>query len=167
MSKHWQIQVQPRKLWPKMKSSCIQLHVLQGIKRHQGSHHLKHQPITSDQMQIICHLLDPSNHNHTMLWVVFCLGFFSFLRAGEFTVYSPFIPDIHLTINNIQEDSSFNPCSFRIYIKCSGTDPFCQGCYIQVEARSPDLCPVHALVQYPHLCGSTPGLLCLLSDGTH
>lgn len=146
---------------------CLQLQrVLRGIKRHQGSHQPKRQPITSDLLQIICHSLDPSDHNHTMLRAACCLGFFGFLRAGEFTVNSPFNPDIHLTINDIQAGSLLNPCSFRIFIKCSKTDPFRQGCYVYIGTGSSDLCPVRALIQYLHLRGSTPGPLFLLADGT-
>ena len=85
-----------------------------------------------------------------MLWATFCHGIFGFLRAGEFTVNSPFNPDFHLTVSDIQADSLFNPRSFRVYIKCSKMDPFCQGCYIYII----------------HLCGSTPGPMFLLSDGT-
>ena len=127
---------------------CLQLQcVLQGIKHYQGSHQPKGQPITSDLLQIICHSLDPSNHNHKMLQAACCLGFFSFLRAGEFTVNSPFNPDIHLTINDIQADSLLNSRSFRIFIECSKTDPFCQGYYIYIGTSLSDLCPLCALIQ--------------------
>ena len=101
-----------------------------------------------------------------MLWAACCLGFFGFLRAGEFTINSPFDPTVHLTVNDIQADSLVNPCSFRIYIKCSKTDPFRQGCYVFIGSGKQDLCPVRALVHYLHLRGSTPGPLFLLSDGT-
>ncbi|CAH3143535.1 unnamed protein product, partial [Porites evermanni] len=105
-------------------------------------------------------------YNHTILWAACCLGFFGFLRTGEFTVNSPFNPDIHLAVSDVQADSLVNPSSFRIHIKCSKTDPFCQGCNIYIGAGKRDLCPVHALTQYLHGRGSTPGQLFLLSDGT-
>ena len=108
-------------------------------------------------MQIICRSLDP--FDHTMVWAASCLGFFGFLWAGEFMVNSPFNPDVHFTINDIQADSLFNPRSFRIYIKCSKMDPFRQGCYIPIGTGSSDRCPVRALTQYLHWHGSTPGPL--------
>lgn len=89
---------------------CLQLRrVLRGIKRHQGSNQPKRQPITSDLMRVIHRSLDFSSHNHTMLWAACCIGFFGFLRAGEFTVNAPFDPAIHLSVNDIQADSLSNP----------------------------------------------------------
>ena len=146
---------------------CLQLRrVLRGIKRHQGSNQPKRQPITSDLMHVIHRSLDFSSHNHTMLWAACCIGFFGFLRAGEFTVNAPFDPAIHLSVNDIQADSLSNPKSFRILIKCSKTDPFRQGCFVYIGTGGQDLCPVRALVQYLHLRGPAPGPLFRLADGT-
>lgn len=146
---------------------CLQLQrILRGIKRHKGSNQPKRQPITSDLMLIIHRSLDFSVHNHTMLWAACCVGFFGFLRTGNFTVNSPFDPAIHLTVNNIQADSLSDPKSFRIHIKCSKMDPFRQGCYIYIGTGKQDLCPVRGLVQFLHLHGSALGPLFLLSDGT-
>ena len=145
---------------------CLRLQrVLRGIKHHQGSNKRQRQPITIELMHIIFQSLNFSDNNHTMLWAACCLGFFGFLRAGEFTVNSHFNPDIHLTVSDIQADTLVNPGSFRIFIKCSKTDPFRQGCYIYIGAGKRDLCPVRALTQYLHVRGSTPGPLFLLSDG--
>ena len=105
-------------------------------------------------------------HNHSMLWAACCLGFFGFLRAGEFTVNAPFDPAIHLSVNDIQADSLSNLQSFRILVKCSKTDPFRQGCYIYIGTGRQDLCPVCAVVQYLHFRGSASGPLFLLSDST-
>ena len=146
---------------------CLRLQrVLRGIKRHQGSTRRQRQPITIELMHIIFQSLNFSDYNHTMLWAACCLGFFGFLRAGEFTVNSPFNPDLHLAVSDVQADFLVNPSSFRIHIKCSKTDPFRQGCHIYIGAGKRDLCPVRALTQYLHVRGSTPGPLFLLSDGT-
>ena len=97
---------------------CLRLQrVLRGIKRHQGSNKRQRQPITVELMHIIFQSLNFSVYNHTMLWAACCLGFFGFLRAGEFTVNSPFNPDIHLAVSDVQADSLVNPSSFRIHIK--------------------------------------------------
>ena len=47
-----------------------------------------------------------------------------------FTVNETFDPTLHLTMADVQVDSSTNAQSFRVYIKCSKTDPFCKGCFI-------------------------------------
>ena len=101
-----------------------------------------------------------------MLWDAWCLGFYGFLRAGEFTVDFTFNPDIHLAVSDVQADFLVNPSSFRIHIKCSKTNPFRQGCHIYIGAGKRDLCLVRALTQYLHLRGSTSGPLFLLSDVT-
>ena len=111
---------------------CLQLqHELRGIKHYQGSNKHQCQPITIELMHNIPQSLHFSDYNHRLQ----CFGlpavrFFGFLRAGEFTINSHFNPDIHLAVSDVQADSLVNPSSFRILIKCSKMDPFCQGCYI-------------------------------------
>ena len=78
--------------------NCLQLQpLLRGIKRHQGSTLPHRQPVTSHLMRFIQRSLDTHNSEHVML-----LGFFGFLRAGEFTVNSTFDPSIHLTVQDFQ-----------------------------------------------------------------
>ena len=101
-----------------------------------------------------------------MLWAACCLGFFGFLRASEFTVNGPFDPTLHLTTTDIQVDSPTNPQSFRVFIKCSKTDPFRKGCFIFLGCGSFPLCPVVSLLNYLHLRGPGAGPLFVYRDGT-
>ena len=82
-----------------------------------------------------------------MLWAACCLLFFGFSHAVEFTVNSHFNPDVHIAVGDVQAESLVNLGSYIGAGKC-------------------DLCPLHALIQYLHVHGSTPGPLFLLSDGT-
>ena len=81
-------------------------------------------------MRIIQRSLDTHNSEHVMLWAACCLGFFGFLRAGEFMVNLTFDPSIHLTVQDLQEDVEVNPSSLCMCIKSSKNDLFPQGCFI-------------------------------------
>ena len=106
-------------------SNCLQLQcLLRGIRRHQGSNSPRRQPVTEDLMSVLQRSLDLSDHNNIMLWAACCFGF---LRAGEFTVNSAFDPTLHLALADVQVDSPLNLQSFRVFIKCSKTNPFRMG----------------------------------------
>ena len=101
-----------------------------------------------------------------MLWAACCLGFFGFLRAGEFTVNSAFQPSIHMTVADLQADSLVNPtCFLKVHIKCSKTDPFRMGCDIYVGRGEGSVCPIRALGNFSALRGSSEGPLFTFSDG--
>ena len=100
-----------------------------------------------------------------MFWAACCLGFFGFLRAREFTVNSPFDASIHLSVQDLQVDSTSNPTCLRVHIKCSKTDPFRQGCFIYLGRGHSSICLIAALMAYVHVRGPTPGRLFVHQDG--
>ena len=100
-----------------------------------------------------------------MLWAASCLGFFGFLRAGEFTVNSTFDPSIHLTVQDLQVDAEVNPSSLRVCIKSSKTDPLRQGCFIYLGRGQAPLCPISAILAYLHLRGPPSGPLFIDTHG--
>ena len=102
----------------------------QGIKHHQSSHLPLQQLVTLDLTLVLLKSLDLQLTDHAMPWAASCLGFFGFLRAGEFTENSPFDPTCHLTLQDLQLDIAVNPSSLRVHIKRSKTDPFRQGSFI-------------------------------------
>ena len=146
--------------------NCLQLQrVLRGIKRHQGSRKSPRQPITGDLMRVIHSVLSLSDYSQAMLWAACCLGFFGFLRAGEFTVNEPFDPAIHLTPQDLQLDSTSNPTCLRVQIKASKTDPFRQGCFIYLGRGRTSICPIASVMAYLHRRGPAPGPLFLQENG--
>ena len=152
--------------YPDPLSNWLQLQrLLRGIKRHQGSNPPQRQPVTADLMGVLHQLLDLSNPDNVMPWAACCLGFFGFLRAGEFTTNSSFDPLVDLTPADLQVDSSTNPQSFRVFINCAKTDPFRHGCFIFLGHGSAPLCPVLVLTNYLHLRGPCAGPLFIFQDG--
>lgn len=146
--------------------NCLRLQrLLRGIKRVQGPVSPSRLPITIEHLRVIRHSLDLSTRNHAMLWAACCLGFFGFLRAGEFTVNSVFDPSTHMTVSDLQADSLVNPTCFKVHIKCSKTDPFRMGCDIYVGRGAASICPVVALGTYLSMRGSTSGPLFTYDTG--
>ena len=93
-----------------------------------------------------------------MLWAACCLGFFGFLRSGEFTVPEDgeFDPGKHLSFSDLAVDSLSTPKVLSVCIKQSKTDPFRLGVTIFVGKIDAFLCPVSA---YLVLSGPWEGLL--------
>ena len=109
----------------------------------------------------------PNNYLHTMFWAACCLGFFffGFLWAGEFTVNSPFNTSIHLSLQDLQLDSTSNPTCLCVHNKCSKMDPFHQECFIYLGSGHSSICSIASLMAYLPLCGPTPDPLFVHQDG--
>ena len=103
-----------------------------------------------------------------MLWGACGLGFFAFLRAGEFTVPSrtAYDPSVHLSVEDIAIDSRAAPSIIRLRLKQSKTDPFRQRVDIHLGKTDSDLCPVTAVLTYLAIRGSAPRPPFLFHDGT-
>ena len=129
--------------------------LLRGIKRVQPIP--SRLPITMDLMRVLQKGLDLNNADHIMLWEAYCVGFFGFLRAGEFTVNSIFEPDSRLLVCDLQVDCLLNPSCLKIHIKCSKTDPFHSGCDVYLGKGNPDVCPLAAISSYLHVREEAPG----------
>jgi hypothetical protein len=117
-------------------------------------------------MQVIYNSLDMSEYNQVMLWAACCLGFFGCLRAGEFTVNSPFDPKFHLIPQDLQVDSLVDPKSIKVFVKCSKTDRFRQGCLTYIGKNGSSMSLVSAIIRYLHLRGPGAGPLFTNRDGS-
>ncbi len=151
--------------WPRLE------YVLKGIKRPTGANKksLQRLPITPQILRRIRNIWSqqPRDRDIIMLWAAFCLGFFGFLRAGEFTLLNDkaFDPEAHLTAGDIAIDSHTAPTLMRVTIKMSKTDPFRHGAHLFIGATLDDLCPVTAMLVYLACRGSSPGFLFKFADG--
>ena len=64
---------------------------------------------------------DPTNGDHVKLWAACCVGFFGFLRSGEFTApeKEEFNPGMHLSFKNIAVNDASDPRVISVRIKSS------------------------------------------------
>ena len=145
--------------------------LLRGIKRQQSLQGPKpiRLPITASIMRQVKSVLSqkgPTYYN-ILIWAACCVGFFGFLRCGEFLFPDgcDFDPNTHLSLADISFDTSGESWSFVLSIKASKTDQFRKKALVALEATNLDLCPVAALLDYLALRGPAPGMLFCLEDG--
>ena len=144
---------------------------MRGIRRTQaeaGIQPCTRLPITPQILSAIYSYLSRSPDS-TIIWAACCIGFFGFLRSGEFTVPSleEYDPSIHLSLSDIALDSHTHPSILRIRLKRSKTDPFRFGVDTYMgKTQHPFLCSLVALIHYLRLRGPRPGLLFQFTDGT-
>ena len=95
------------------------------------------------------------------------MGFFGFMRAGEFTIThtNGFDPASSLCVGDIAVDSHHNPSSIQVSLKQSKTDPFRKGVSIYLGRTQSDLCQVTAVLAYVAICPSVGGPLFVFKDG--
>ena len=157
-------------IWPQICSNpsssrqsipdCMPLldYVLAGIKQAESrvaTHTDSRLPITIQVLRSLklVWLSPPSHPDSIMLWAASCVGFFGFLRAGEFTVPSPrsYDASVHLSLSDLAVDSHTTPSMIRLRIKQSKTDPCRRGWpffYLGGGATYADICSVQAMLQF-------------------
>ena len=147
-------------------------YVLRGIKRsevQQGNGNRERLPISPNILRCIKSIWDEdsSDSDKIMLWAACCIGFFGFLRAGEFTVPGDdaYDPTVHLSHEDIAVDNPMKPWVVRITIKQSKTDPFRKGVDLYLGRTFADLCPVISLLNYLLIANATKGPLFRFKDG--
>ena len=98
----------------------------------------------------------------------FSMGFFAFLRAGEFTCQSleSFDQSSMLALGDVWVDSCSDPRCLTVKLKQSKGDPFGQGVLIHLGHTFQSLCPVAAVLSYLAIRPSTPGPFFVFSDGS-
>ena len=88
--------------------------------------------------------LDLNIPDHSMFWAACTLGYFSFLRALEFTVpkLNSFSIALHITIQDVAVDCPSSTSCIWVRIKASKMDPFCKGVDIHIGIGK---CPLYAV----------------------
>ena len=144
---------------PTERYSTVRL-VLKGVKRWRPRSERHRLPITPYILNTMLTVLlqNPQEYNNIMLWAACCLGFFAFLRSGEFTApASTFDPTWHLSPQDILVDSHATPSMLEIKIKGSKTDQTRRGVSLFVGRTHNCLCPVTAILAYLAVRGTSPG----------
>ena len=83
-----------------------------------------------------------------MMWAAMCIGFFGFMRTGEFTVSEPHSAARVLAIADVSVDSRENPQLVNLRLRSSKTDQYGEGVTISLARNDSDLCPVAAVLAY-------------------
>lgn len=124
---------------------------LKGVRRRNPRPSCPRLLVTPVILAVIKRTLDTQpGFDATMLWAACCLGFFGFLRSGEFTLpsASAFDATKHLTAGDVAVDSHTNPTILAVRLKVTKTDPFGEGITIYLGKTAGPVCPVSALLQY-------------------
>ena len=155
---------------PALRSSPTLPYVLKGIQRTSPNRPRPQRlPITPEVLAQIHTLWSkhPLSFDKVMLWAAFCLGFFGFMRSGEFTSSSSQRPgDSPLSVSDITIDSRENPQVLAVLLRRSKTDQFGTGSYIYLGRTGTTLCPVSAVLAYLAVRPSIPGPLFIFRDGS-
>ena len=107
---------------------------------------------------------DGAQFEQKMLWAACCLGFFAFMRAGEFTVTPtqscPLLPE------DVAVDSHTQPSYLSIRLRRSKTDLFGKGITLFAGRTYQRVCPVAAVLSYLAVRPPSKGPLFIHQDGT-
>ena len=100
-----------------------------------------------------------------LLWAACCLGFFGFMRSGEFTLPSSSSqPAIYAS--DVAVDSHHSPTLVKIFLRRAKTDPFGNGVNIFMGRSNTALCPVMAILNYMAARSTGDGPLLVHRDGS-
>ena len=126
-------------------------YVLKGVHRAEGPSDSsdKRLPITPTILGTLLEVWsvnDKDRFESSMLWAACCLGFFAFLRAGEFistTTEVSFLRPMDISI-----DCHSNPSYMKVHLQKSKTDPFGKGVDLFVGRTFQQICPVAAVLSF-------------------
>ena len=154
---------------PSLSSFPRLTYVMKGIRKLTPEHQCKQRlPITMPLLLALHKVWSnpPVSYDHVILWGACCVGFFGFLRAGEFTCAPSDITDPPLSSGDVSVDSRADPQLVTLHLRQSKTDPFGVGCFIYLGRTNTNPCPVAAVLNYLSVRPSTPGPLFVFASGS-
>ena len=154
----------PTEHWPRLH------YTVRGIKRLQPSSPRRVRlPITPAILMRLCRVWMTgqveSPYNARLLWAACCLGYFGFMRAGEFTAVSVSTQS-SICLSDVSVDSRRSPAVLCVHLRKAKTDPFGKGIDIFLGKTGQPLCPVTALLNFLLVRQAGEGPLLVLQDGT-
>ena len=148
-----------RDKWPRLQ------YVLRGIARSQvGTPHRLRLPITCSILSSLKNVWSQGDFQSRLLWAATCVGFFGFLRVGEFTVAS----EQHhpcIVFEDVAVDSHTHPSIIRLRLRHAKMDPFGKGVDVYLGASGSAVCPVTALLGFLAVRPLVTGQLFVWQDG--
>lgn len=150
-----------RSEWPRLQ------YVLKGITRSQPQAGIRRLPITAaimSQLQLALPQACAGQMEAKLLWAACCMGYFGFMRSGEFTSDKTADPAVQST--DVAVDSHESPKIVRIRLRRAKTDPFGRGVDIFVSRTGTALCPVSAILNYLAVRPGGEGPLLVHADGS-
>ena len=107
-------------------------------------------PITVEVMMVIHSVLFSTlspwdAESSAMIWAACCVGYFGFMRSGEFTA-SRMNRGSLLSFQDLAIDSHSNPSVIRIHLQRAKTDPFGKGVFVYLGKGRGVLCHISALL---------------------
>lgn len=117
---------------------------MRGVKRKKPAAGDARLPITPLVLQAILGVVrrDPHQYTNIMMWAACCLGYFAFLRSGEFTTNAAYDPEQHMAAQDVAIDRYENPSLLSIRIKQSKTDQARAGITLYMGRTGGEICPI-------------------------
>ena len=127
-------------------------YVLRGAWRTRALRPDRRLPITPRLLSLLRNSWAGSSPSYEsrLLWAACCLGFFGFLRVGEFTARdgsSPLNPDI-ISVHDISRAPGDPPNYICVHLRVSKTDPFGRGVHMYLGRTASVICPVAAILSF-------------------
>lgn len=83
-----------------------------------------------------------------MIWAAMCIGFFGFMRTGEFTVSDSHTVSRVLDLSVDSRNSRENLQHVNLRLRSSKTDQYGEGVTVSLARNDTDPCPVAAVLAY-------------------